>query len=303
MKRLIAYVPVIHQGYLELIGGKKVDSVEIFAPDLIAQFDYLRKEIRAVEPEKIVSSLRAIFPNLEINLLTVNRLKNLVKEKGLELVAASEDINRQLVEKYFPKTKIAWSPIFLRWDRDSAVVNKDVEADEEIDVSDGVAAASRHRKMLAKAFAVADQSSDWWRHVGAVLAAANGKIISAGANHHLPSDQTPYIFGDPRSLFKRGQHVDLGTAAHAESTLIARAAQTGISLKDAKLYLTDFPCPYCARMVAASGIGEIYFAQGYAMLDGAEILHHAGVKIIKLNIPEKIHASTKSIAKPYPTKH
>ena len=47
------------------------------------------------------------------------------------------------------------------------------------------------------------------------------------------------------------------------------------------MYVTDFPCPPCARLIAAAGISRLYFRDGYAVLDGEEILRAAGVDILQ----------------------
>ena len=136
--------------------------------------------------------------------------------------------------------------------------------------------------MMKLAQSSAQKSSDFWRQVGAVLVGQDGEVISAGSNRHMPDDQTPYIMGDTRGLFHKGQHMELSTAAHAESSLIAKAAKQGISLEGASLYVTDFPCPYCARMIAMSGIKKLYFSKGYAVMDGQEVLKQANIKISKV---------------------
>ena len=81
-------------------------------------------------------------------------------------------------------------------------------------------------------------------------------------------------------FFKRGVHIELTTDAHAESRLISEAANRGISIAGADLYVTTFPCPPCAKVVAPSGIRRCYFASGYAMLDGERVLRDADIEIV-----------------------
>ena len=47
-----------------------------------------------------------------------------------------------------------------------------------------------------------------------------------------------------------------------------------------EIYVTDFPCPPCAKLIAGAGIERVYYRQGYAVLDGADVLQAAGVEIV-----------------------
>ncbi|NCS97095.1 MAG: deoxycytidylate deaminase, partial [Candidatus Pacebacteria bacterium] len=87
---------------------------------------------------------------------------------------------------------------------------------------------------------------------------------------------------DPRNSFHKGEHIELSTAIHAEAALIADAAKKGISLEGTQLYVTTFPCPACAKLIACSGITKLYFSEGYSMLDGEKILNDAGVLLSKI---------------------
>jgi dCMP deaminase len=90
--------------------------------------------------------------------------------------------------------------------------------------------------------------------------------------------------GDPRSNFNKGVHYEISTAAHAEARLIARAAREGIATEGAVLYVTDFPCPPCAKLIAAAGIAKLYSRRGYAVLDGNDVLEAAGVEIALVHL-------------------
>jgi dCMP deaminase len=88
--------------------------------------------------------------------------------------------------------------------------------------------------------------------------------------------------GDPRSNFYKGVGFELSTATHAEARLIAQAARDGTSTEGAVMYVTDFPCPPCAKLIAAAGISRLYFRSGYAVLDGQQVLESAGVDLIQI---------------------
>jgi deoxycytidylate deaminase len=73
---------------------------------------------------------------------------------------------------------------------------------------------------------------------------------------------------------------DLSTAIHAEAAVVAAAARDGVPLGGADLYVTTFPCPACARLIAESGFRRCYFSGAYSVLDGDAVLRAAGVELL-----------------------
>src|SRR5690606_22862191 len=112
------------------------------------------------------------------------------------------------------------------------------------------------------------------------VAARAGEVLAVAHNEHRPTEYSPYLQGDPRNDFSRGVRIDLSTAIHAEAAIIARAARSGLALGGAALYVSTFPCPACARLVAEAGFQRVYFGGPYAMLDGDTVLRAAGVTLI-----------------------
>jgi len=74
--------------------------------------------------------------------------------------------------------------------------------------------------------------------------------------------------------------MELATGFHAEVSLIAEAARRGIPLEGADMYVTVFPCPPCSKVVAHSGIKNLYVGGGNSILDAQEVMRAAGVNII-----------------------
>ena len=62
--------------------------------------------------------------------------------------------------------------------------------------------------------------------------------------------------------------------------MIAQAARAGRPLNGADLYVTTFPCPACARLIAESGFRRCYFTGQYSVLDGDTVLRAAGVELL-----------------------
>ncbi len=299
MKQLLAYLPVWHAGYQQLFESviHEIDTVYLVDPSwaqtLSPDLDYLRKEIRALPIDSARELISRLYPQVTVEVLNGTTASSDLANQIVSIIAPDEDISRIVAEKYFSAIPIDYAPVFLRWYRTKATENKPIPTKSTIVVSELT------NRMFTEAYTVAELSSDWWRHVGAVLARDDVVLFSAG-NRHKPSDHTPYIVGDVRQLFHKAEYMNYSTAEHAETAVIAEAARRGVATLGASLYVTTFPCPYCARLIAHAGITKLYFTEGYATLDGEELLKQAGVEIIlvkNFEVGKKSH----SILKQYPT--
>lgn len=280
---LIAYIPVLHEGYRKLLATHPEAELFIFGQEIIEKFDYLRKEIRALDPKLIAEAILSWGMVKKVSILTTGELLELQKESEAGkclIVMPGDDVCRALAEEYFKGKEVVFENIFLRWDRHNSFVGKPVEADQEISEKEF------DKKMCEIAEEEAQKSSDWWRQIGAVLV-RDGKVVLVNHNRHTPSEHMPYAVGDPRNGFNKGVAVELGTSIHAEAAIVAEAASKGISLEGTSLYVNTFPCPPCAKLVAYSGIKNIYYANGYGVLDGESVLKAKGVKIIFVRSDKK----------------
>ena len=114
-----------------------------------------------------------------------------------------------------------------------------------------------------------------------MVVARDGKPLISTHNRPSKSDLLNVnIFGDPRSNFDAGENIELTTAVHGEAAAIAEAAKKGIALEGTSLYVTTFPCPVCAKSVAAAGIKRVYYSKGYSLVDAEDILRAANVELI-----------------------
>lgn len=274
---LIAYIPVLHEGYRKLLASHPDAEVFVFGKDIIAEFKHLRKDVRALDPSLIVSSLSGWGRKAEV--LDVALMQKIAESK-VTVVMPDEDVSRTIAEKYFPNGGVIFESIFLRWDTQASLAQKEVNPDAIISENEF------DRLMIATAEKEAEKSSDFWRHIGA-LVVKDGKIILKTHNQLLPTEQTAYIVGDSRGNFHKGDHVELTMALHSEIGLVAEAAKKGISLDGTSMYVTTFPCPPCAKAVAFSGVKKLYYSDGYGMLDGEEVLRAQGVEIIKVKKENK----------------
>jgi len=274
LKQLLLYLPVIHSGY-EALFARHPDaaSILVLGGGFRAEFPELAKDIRALKPERAVTYLRSALPGVEIQVVEPPDLPAAVT--GDPLVLPDEAIMRSLASRHGlgRDRRLVFDKTFLRWDRAWSRAQRPASFDGKVTVDD------LPRGLIARARQLAERSSDWWRQVGAI-AVRDDDLLGRAWNQHYPTEYSPYVDGDPRDGFSRGVRADLTTALHAEAAIIARAARDGLSLRGADLYVTTFPCPACARLIAEAGFGRCFFAGPYSVLDGASVLRAAGVEVI-----------------------
>lgn len=60
-----------------------------------------------------------------------------------------------------------------------------------------------------------------------------------------------------------GQLVEFSRAVHAEMDALVSAARSGVSTVGTKLFVTTFPCHYCARHIVSAGVYEVQYIEPY----------------------------------------
>lgn len=283
---IAGYFPVFHAGYLDLLENYPDAEVGVLGSDVLKpRFDYLRKDIRALSPEQAV----AVISGLE-------RSVRLIGEKGLAatlitpgLVMPDDDVSRSLAAEF--DVEPTFDPVFLRWDRKNSVVNVEVEPDRTIWIDS-------HDPVIQVLYESQEKSTNWWRHVAAAVV-KNGDIIATTHNSSMPTPFSSAIDSDPRITANRGVSIETSIDMHAEAQAIANLAREGHATHGADIFVTTFPCPNCAKLIAESGFKSCYFIEGYAMLDGQSVLAANDVEIVKIETePANINPST---LKPYAT--
>jgi dCMP deaminase len=273
-KIIIAYIPVLHQGYKNFLENHADCSVlYIFGSEIISKFDYLSKEIRALDPKLVKSAIDSWNIIKKIEILKSTDLP-LLNKASTSVVIPDEDVTRELVQEHLPLVNVYTDKIFLRWDKHNSSKQQSVEVDQTISTNEFDRLIIKDLNEKAER-----RSSDWWRRVGAAIL-MDGHVVLEGFNRHVPSAHTPYSNGDPRNASHKGVNIDLSTALHAEAGLIAEAARCGINLSNASMYVSTFPCPGCAKLIAYSGIKKIFYSGGYGVLDAESILKSQQVEIV-----------------------
>lgn len=274
MKIITGYFPVIHRGYVEFFESHRdASKILVFGDDILSYFSHLEKNLPALSPMVMRDLIAALGIIDRVEIGTVPVLCAL--PPGLTVVMPDEEISREIAECHFDGLKVQFDPVFLRRDRQRTL-------SQEVVIPGGKISIDRFdREIIGLTLVEAERSSDWFRQVGAAIV-SHGQVVLVGHNRHVPSPLTPYAFGDPRANFTKTVNIELSTALHAEANVIAEAAKRGFALEGADLYVSTFPCPPCAKLVAYSGFKRLFFREGYSQLDGQEILEVNGVEIIQV---------------------
>jgi len=280
-KIAIAYIPVLHKGYFDFlhdVATQGVTKLYVIGDDILESHDSLdyinRKDrLRALPIQTVLDSI-ATVTSLRVQELSLENIAEIQKNKST-IVTPREDIGEVVVQAYFSDHAVEYKDVFLR--RNKLNITEDKVPDAAT-----VTMTEFHQGVWQQVFTEAAKSTDWWRQVGAALV-KDGEVIYVTHNEHMPEEQLPNIEGDTRALFKKGIKINYVTSAHAEVVAIGAAARNGIVTDGAELFTTDFPCPYCARLIAKAGIKTVYFMRGYAVLEGDEFLKGEGVKVIRVH--------------------
>lgn len=269
---LIAFVPVLHKGYLELFKTYP-EELGILGLDVIADYTSLTRDLRIIDPQELKQAIEGlrIFPRVRV-LSKADVIA--LGAANVNIVMPDEDVSRDLASKYFSdRVTFASAHIRNRWDK------KFVNEENVISPQRVISKATADIELMKVANVEAEKSADWWRQIGAVLV-KDGEVVYKNWNKHVPSDFHLAYNGDPRSNFDRGQRLDIYTSVHAEAGIIAKAAKEGIALEGTSIYTSTFPCPNCARLIAEAGIKTVYYQKGYSVLDAEEILAAYGIEIV-----------------------
>ncbi len=286
VRAVVAYVPVLHDGYRRFLERHaRGVPLHLIGPELYEDYRPLAKDIRALPAELAASAIAAWDICSEVSVLDAQSAVALAGQAP-SIVMPAEDVSYQVAERFFSRCEVLFDTVFLRWDKTKTTQllrpqPRSTVSAEALLAELGRAPDELPAELERAAQAASTQSIDWWRQVGAAMRLASGETMSA-TNVHNPHPLSPYAVGDPRANLHKGVGLELSTATHAEARLIAQAAREGKATEGAVLFVTDFPCPPCAKLIAAAGIAKLYFIEGYAVLDGQDVLEAADVEIVQV---------------------
>ncbi|MCK9345191.1 MAG: deaminase [Candidatus Pacebacteria bacterium] len=276
---VIAFIPVLHRGYLDFLKQSGAKDIYLLSAEDTPELSYLSREMRALHFDEVEVMLSGYGFRVYRFSSEVERLK----VGDFDILMPDEDITRAVYKKHFEGKQVKFINTFLRWDwaKSTAFTPVAPEADRVLSIGDIEAEiVSRNFRLL---FQELTKSSDWWRQVSAMAVCKSGEVIVA-YNKHFPNEYVPYIDGDPRNNFGPGEFIEVSSALHGEIAVIAEAARQGVSLEDADLLVTTFPCCGCAAAVSVSGVQRVFFTGGYSNLNGVKDLRDRGIEIIYVEL-------------------
>lgn len=286
---VVAYVPVLHEGYRRFLERHAAGlPLHLIGPELYEDYRPLAKDIRALPAGLAAQSIAAWELCSQVSVLDEAGARDLAERMRAEaspggqagrIAMPAEDVSYRIAERFFERCEILYDTAFLRWDRTrtTQMLEPRAPACTPEEAADDPLLA----ELAAAADEAAGESVDWWRQVGAAMRLSSGETMRAD-NVHNPRPASAYAAGDPRANLYKGVGLELTTATHAEAALIARAAREGKATAGATMLVTDFPCPPCAKLIAGAGIARLYFRDGYAVLDGEDVLEAAGVEVVRI---------------------
>ena len=127
---------------------------------------------------------------------------------------------------------------------------------------------------------VAQRATCLRRQVGAIVV-KDKKILATGYNGAPAGLQHCEEVGCLREKLQvpEGERHELCRGIHGEQNAIIQAATFGVSVKEATLYSTHFPCVLCTKIIINAGIKRVVFLHGYADDLSRELLQEARVEV------------------------
>ena len=111
---------------------------------------------------------------------------------------------------------------------------------------------------------VATRSTCLRRQVGAVVVKEK-RVLTTGYNGAPKGLRHCAEVGCVREQnnIESGTRHELCRGVHAEQNAVIQGAYFGVSIKDASIYTTNFPCVMCAKILVNAGIIEVIYKDDY----------------------------------------
>jgi len=138
---------------------------------------------------------------------------------------------------------------------------------------------------MSMAELVATRSTCLRRKVGAVIVKEK-RVLTTGYNGAPKGIRHCAEVGCVRleQNIESGTRHELCRGVHAEQNAVIQAAYFGVSIKDAAVYTTNFPCVLCAKILLNAGIIEIIYKDDYVDELSRSILAEANVKLRRFDM-------------------
>lgn len=131
---------------------------------------------------------------------------------------------------------------------------------------------------MLQAIMLAARSTCTRLHVGAIVV-KDGRIIASGYNGSVSGTPHCTEVGD---LLVDGHCI---RAVHAEQNALMQLAKMGISADGAQVFVTDFPCVHCTKLLLQAGATKINYLRNYRNDDFVtELLDAKNVTIAQVKV-------------------
>ena len=135
---------------------------------------------------------------------------------------------------------------------------------------------------MKMAHLVSERSTCLRRKVGAVVV-EDKRILTSGYNgapRGLAHCEETGCVREQKNV-PSGERHELCRGVHAEQNAIIQAAVFGVSVKGATMYITNYPCSVCAKMILNAGIGEVVYEGEYEDDLALQLLSEGQIKVRK----------------------
>ncbi|MFC1598989.1 cytidine/deoxycytidylate deaminase family protein [Patescibacteria group bacterium] len=272
---VIGNFTIIHKGYLDIFLNKYQNAdIYILSNNLANQLYNLELDQRKINPNIVKNLFTGL--NRQVYILEEENLPRILNED--EIVLVEDNVITALKNKYLSEhSNIITESGFFYYPQDQVKKTKDDNKKTRNSTD------QKDIDFMKQAIELTKKSNCFWRQIASVVV-KNDKIIYTGFNHMLPNQDECYKIGCIRDDLKAGTQTEFCSAVHSEASCIAQAAKDGQALNNTSIYVTTFPCPACAKLVALSGIKKCFYNQGWANFDGERVMKAAGVEITKIDI-------------------
>ncbi len=133
---------------------------------------------------------------------------------------------------------------------------------------------------MEMAHLVSKRSTCLRRKVGAVIV-IDKRVLTTGYNgapKGLPHCEETGCLREQLQV-PSGERHELCRGVHAEQNAIIQAAVFGVSVKGATIYITNYPCSVCVKMLLNAGISEIVYDEEYKDDLAIELLSQSDILV------------------------
>lgn len=136
---------------------------------------------------------------------------------------------------------------------------------------------------------VSTRSTCLRRQVGAVVVKEK-RVLTTGYNGAPKGLKHCAEVGCVRQQnnIESGTRHELCRGVHAEQNAVIQAAYFGVSIKDATIYTSTYPCVMCTKIIVNAGIREVVYKDDYVDPLSREILEESGVTVRRFQSPLEI---------------